>query len=140
MFLFKRNKEIIARLSVDLQLGSSNIHGMGVFCKKNFRKGEVVETAPFIKGNASDYAILNHTALHDYYFMVDDKESPVVIGLGFASWYNHSCPANAKFKISKKNNTIQIIAYRSIKAGSEITINYHGDPDNDAPIQFTKQT
>jgi SET domain-containing protein len=140
VFLFKRSKEIIATLSVDIQLGSSTIHGIGVFCKKKFRKGEIVETAPFIKGTARDYAILNHTTLHDYYFVLDDKETPVVIGLGFASWYNHSCPANAKYKISKKNNTIQIIACRDIISGSEITINYHGDPDDDSPIQFTSKS
>ncbi len=140
MFLFNRNRKIIATLPIDLQVGLSNIHGLGVFCKKQFKKGALIETAPLIKGSATDYAMLHKTALHDYYFLLDDKESPVAIGLGFASWYNHGCPSNARYQVNKKNNTIKIIACRNIEAGSEITINYHGDPNDDSPIQFTTQS
>lgn len=130
---------MIAWLSVDLQLKPSQVHGLGVFSKKSFRKGELIETAPLLKGSAADYKILNQTALHDYYFLLEDKETPVAIGLGFASWYNHGCPANAAYKISNDNNTISFTACRDIEPGSEITINYHGEPEDDSPILFTHQ-
>lgn len=140
MFFFKREEKIIARQPVNLQLRASNIHGQGVFCSKNIRKGELIEVAPLLTGSAYEYELLCHTNLHDYYFVIDNKETAMAIGLGFASWYNHACPANARYKINLKTRTMIINAVKDIKSGSEITINYHGQPDDNAEIIFDTKT
>ena len=134
--LFNNNKYSIIRQSAGLYLSASAIHGLGVFSKFSIQKGTLIETAPFIAGSAADYTLLSQTILHDYYFMVADKKAPVAIGLGFSSWYNHSCPANAVYSIHKKKMIIEIKAVRNIEAGEEITINYHGAFNNTTAIEF----
>ncbi len=132
----KRSKPMIVWQSADLYLASSKIHGMGVFSKEAIKKGTLIETAPLIIGSAQDYALLSQTALHDYYFMLRDKKNPIAIGLGFASWYNHACPANATYFIHKKKMFMEIKAVKYILVGEEITINYHGVYNNNSTVEF----
>lgn len=134
--LFNNNKPPIIRQPAGLYLSASPIHGLGVFTKLTIKKGTFIEIAPFIQGSSEDYALLSTTMLHDYYFMVADKKAPIAIGLGFSSWYNHSCPANAIYSIHKKKMIIEIKAVRNIEVGEEITINYHGTFNNNTPIEF----
>ncbi|MBK6992729.1 MAG: SET domain-containing protein-lysine N-methyltransferase [Chitinophagaceae bacterium] len=133
---FNNNRSSIIRQPAGLYLSASPIHGLGVFSKFSIPKSTLIETAPFIAGSAADYAMLSQTILHDYYFMVADKKAPVAIGLGFSSWYNHCCPANAVYSIHKKKMIIEIKAVRNIEAGEEITINYHGAFNNTTAIEF----
>jgi len=136
MFLPFLKKETIIPRADQLVVRESPIHGLGVFSAIDYQKGAIIETAPIILGNQQDYEMLKYTDMHDYYFLLTDKNYPIAIGLGFSSWYNHAAPANAVYLINKKKLTIQIIAYQFIAAGEEITLNYHGKPDNLAPITF----
>lgn len=136
MFFLNRNEKIITRQSINLYLGQSLIHGQGVFCNKEIGKGELIEVAPLLTGSAYEYELLNQTNLHDYYFLIENKDTPVAIGLGFASWYNHACPANTKYRINLKKRTIEIKAIKDILIHTEITINYHGRPDDHSEIIF----
>lgn len=140
MFFFKRDDKIIARQSISLHLGPSIIHGQGVFSTKEIGKGELIEVAPLLIGSAYEYELLSQTNLHDYYFLIDNKDTPVAIGLGFASWYNHACPANTKYRINLKKRTIEIKAIKDIQINTEITINYHGRPDDNSEIIFNSIT
>ncbi len=119
-----------------LYLSASPFHGTGVFSHKAIRKGEIIEKAPVILIDATENDILKHTALYHYYFLVNKPETPVAIGLGYSSLYNHSCPSNAGYKIKTGKSIIIIKAARDIAPGEEITINYNGEPGNDAPVQF----
>lgn len=119
-----------------MYLASSAIHGLGVFNKMAIKKGALIEIAPLLIGSAQDYEWLSQTALRDFYFILADKQNPVAVGLGFASWYNHACPANACYSIDKRKMIIQIQAVAPIKADEEITINYHGTFNNCLPIEF----
>ena len=134
--LFKKSISSIIRQPDGLHLASSSIHGLGVFSNVHIKKGSLIEVAPLLIGSAEDYELLSKTALHDYYFILADKQAPIAIGLGFASWYNHACPANANYSIHKKKMIIKIKALVNIKAGEEITINYHGAFDNNTSIEF----
>lgn len=134
--LFNNNKPSIIRQPAGLYLAKSPIHGLGVFSKLVIQKKTLIEMAPFIRGSTEDYALLSQTVLHDYYFMVADKNAPVAIGLGYTSWYNHFCPANATYSIHKNKMIIEIRAERKIIAGEEITINYHGAFNNITAIEF----
>ncbi|MCK0114441.1 SET domain-containing protein-lysine N-methyltransferase [Gelidibacter sp. F63206] len=134
--LSKKSRPFIIHQSVHLYLSPSSIHGLGVFSDVPLKRGAVIETAPLLVGSAEDYDLLSKTALHDYYFILADTKQPIAIGLGFASWYNHKCPANATYSIHKKKKTIRIKAKVDIETGQEITINYHGTFNDNSPIEF----
>lgn len=136
---FKNKSPYTIRQPGNLYLASSTIHGMGVFSKDPIKEGTLIEAAPLIVGSQEDYESLSQTALHDYYFVIADKQTPIAIGLGFASWYNHACPANTIYSIDKKKKIIKINARVNIKAEEEITINYHGAFDNNLPVEFSTQ-
>lgn len=133
---FKSSAPSIIRQPSGLYIATSPIHGLGVFSEMPIKKGALIETAPLLIGSAADYELLSKSALHDYYFILADKQTPIAIGLGFASWYNHACPANTRYSIHKKKMTIEIKSVVSIKAGEEITINYHGTFNNNSPVEF----
>lgn len=121
----------------DLEIRKSLLHGNGVFSKKRIYKGSIIESAPIILGYQDDYASLHQTALHDYYFLLANTKTPFALGLGYASFYNHACPANAVYTINIFKESIQITAHRDIEIHEEITINYNGTPFDNSPVYFT---
>lgn len=134
--IFKLYKSRVIRKSECLYIAPSGIHGYGVFSKIAIRKSSVIEVAPVLIGTAKDYELLSETAIRDYYFLLADDKCPVAIGLGFSSWYNHACPANATYTIDKNKMLISIKAASSIRPHEEITINYHGKYNCDLPTEF----
>lgn len=121
----------------NILLNKSNIHNLGVFAKSPFKKGQIIEVSPVIFGDANDYELLKHTSLHDYYFLLPYRSIPFALGLGFSSFYNHACPANAMYKINRHTQYIKIIAERNIDSGEEVTINYNGNPFDTSAVLFT---
>jgi len=81
--------------------------------------------------------LLRNSSLHSYYFLVNNKAVSVVVGLGYASLYNHASHANARYSINLSELSISIIACKSIPTGEEITINYNGSPDDMSPVYFS---
>ncbi|WP_417371383.1 SET domain-containing protein-lysine N-methyltransferase [Gelidibacter japonicus] len=134
--ILKKSRPFIIHQPVELYLSPSSIHGLGVFSHVPIKKGEVIEIAALLIGSAEDYDLLSKTALRDYYFIIADPTAPIAVGLGFASWYNHMCPANATYSIHKKKKTIRIKAKVDIEVGKEITINYHGTFNDNSLIEF----
>ncbi|MBS1512489.1 MAG: SET domain-containing protein-lysine N-methyltransferase [Bacteroidetes bacterium] len=114
----------------------SPLHGRGVFAEKKFTPGAVIETAPVILMHAEDKEQLSATTLFHYYFVVGHAKYPVALGLGYTSLYNHSNKANAVYSISIAKASITIKACKNILPGDEITLNYNGTPDDDAPVYF----
>jgi SET domain-containing protein len=109
--------------------------GRGVVAVRTFAAGDVVERAPVIVVPRADVAPLRGTLLDDYWFWWDDGH--VACALGWASLYNHACPANATFARDERTRTLLITAARPIAAGDEVTINYHGEPGDARPVWFT---
>jgi hypothetical protein len=114
----------------------SPIHGRGVFACQTFSAGTVIETAPAILLEKSERDFLQYTSLFGYYFVVADERTPVALGLGYSSLYNHAYNANAVYSISLKNKAISITALKTIQAGEEITLNYNGRPNDSTPVYF----
>ena len=44
--------------------------------------------------------------------------------------------SNADFILDFENDTIDIVAVKDIKAGEEITLNYHGESGDKTPLWF----
>jgi hypothetical protein len=76
---------------------------------------------------AGQRKLLDHTILHDYYFVWDDGggESRVAVALGLISLCNHSRRPSARIRRNRARETLDLLALTSIAAGSEITIDYN---------------
>ncbi|MGG9960536.1 SET domain-containing protein-lysine N-methyltransferase [Ferruginibacter sp. SUN106] len=130
---FTKNK---IRQPQGIAVQQSPLHGRGVFACKYFKPGAVIETAPVILLEKAERDFLQGTTLFSYYFVVADEKTPVALGLGYSSLYNHAYNANAVYSISLQGAAIIIKACKTIHAGDEITLNYNGSPDDTTPVYF----
>lgn len=119
-----------------IEVKESLLHGRGVFAKSKIRKGSLIEQAPIIFLTDDEKETLRFTKLYHYYFLLDNAEKQTAFSFGYASFYNHSSEANAFYTFSRKRNTLNVYAYRTIEAGSEITINYNGKPNDKSEVYF----
>jgi SET domain-containing protein len=109
-----------------IYIDKSPVHGWGVFAKIDIDENEIIEecpvlTLPISKGEVTSLLI-------DYRFnwpQGNDFEEQV-IGLGYASLYNHNNNANAFWVSDTNKKTFKFISNRRISAGEEIFI-WYGD-------------
>jgi len=134
MFHLWKNRDIHQPDGIEIK--QSPLHGKGVFACKQFNAGNVIETAPVILLEQEDKDFLQTSTLYRYYFVVNDKKYPVVLGLGCSSLCNHAGKANAVYSISLKNASLTIRAFKTINPGEEITLNYNGLPDDETAVYF----
>ena len=103
------------------------LKGRGVFACEAIAAGMLIEAAPVVVVPAGQRRLLDHTLLHDYYFVWDDGggESRAAIGLGLVSLCNHSRRPSARIRRNHARETLDLLALKPIAAGSEITIDYN---------------
>lgn len=101
----------------DLVVGITKV-GRGVFAKRAFSKGEVVETCPVIVRPTEEWG----TALSDYIFQHDDDN--YALALGMCSLYNHSDTPNVVYTYDDQTTSMVATAKRAIRAGEELRISY----------------
>ena len=106
--------------------------GRGVFARMEIVEGAEIERVPVLVLPASELADDRPLAgLNGYVFTWHRDQ--VAIALGYGSLYNHSYTPNARYD-DRTPQTKIYTAIRDIAAGEEITINYHGDPDDSSPV------
>jgi uncharacterized protein len=110
--------------------------GRAVYCSNDINEGNLVEVCQIIVIPAVELPIIHRTVLHDYYFVWGEEADQCAIALGFGSLYNHQVWSNADFLLDYENNTIDIFAIKDIPAGTEITLNYHGESGDDSTLWF----
>lgn len=93
----------------------STTHGYGVFARKSFKKGEIIEECYIIISRGGD------RKLEDYYFDVNGKYG-LFTGCGII--YNHSEEPNADYYLYPKRSLAVFKANRAIRKGDEIFISY----------------
>ncbi len=108
--------------------------GRGVFAEKDFAKGELIEKACVIVIPKKQVKLILQTVLFNYYFTWQRESGAIALGL--ASLFNHSYHPNAVYIKNFADNWIEIIAYKDIAVGEEITVNYNGKVDDLSPIWF----
>ncbi len=109
--------------------------GRGVFAKSDIKKGEIIEVAPALILEFSEFIDSYWNLLFEYYFWLDDY---VVLGLGYGSLYNHSAAPNCRYEISKEDKTITFTATRDISKDEEIYFDYKQDSKSDLPLWFER--
>lgn len=109
-----------------IYIDKSPVHGWGVFAKIDIQENEIIEecpvlTLPIIKGEVTSLLI-------DYRFNwpQGNEFEEQVVGLGYASLYNHNNNANAYWISDLNKKTFKFISNRKISAGEEIFI-WYGD-------------
>ncbi|MEH2284212.1 MAG: SET domain-containing protein [Nostoc sp.] len=117
-----------------LIVGNTNLKGRGVFAQKRFLKGEIIERVPVVVIPAEQVEFLDKTILGNYYYDWEDKAAAIALGL--SSLINHSYHPNTYYVKKFAERELDLIAYRDIEAGEEITANYNGSPDDKSPIWF----
>ena len=112
--------------------------GRGVFALAKFAGDEVIETAPVILIPAEQWHHIEPTvlALYIYNFGPTAAQEHAAIALGYGSLYNHSFKPNATYIKDWNEQVIRFVALRDIQQGEEITVNYNGSPEDQAPIWF----
>jgi uncharacterized protein len=111
--------------------------GRGVFAVNEIEENVVIEKCPVILiDTPQEINLIACSSLVNYAFKWITEEEVITIALGYGSLYNHSSKNNAIYKMNKEDNTIDIIALRSINAEEEITISYVGETGKDARNWF----
>ncbi|MFD1739789.1 SET domain-containing protein [Bacillus salitolerans] len=109
----------------------------GVFAKCDIKKGELIHEAPVIAYPNEQHEHIEKTLLADYVFEYGLHHTALLLGYGML--FNHSYEPNAIYEINFDNHTFDYYAYKDIKAGEEILINYNGEVDNKDPLWFNKE-
>ena len=109
--------------------------GRGVFAKKAFAVGAVIEECPVILFDNKEGSEDNPT--RDYSFRWNRNK--VAVSLGYGSLYNHSYEPNAIVVQDVKGMQMIVECLRPIKKGEQILINYNGDVDCKDELWFTSK-
>ncbi|NRD79145.1 SET domain-containing protein-lysine N-methyltransferase [Bacillus sp. BRMEA1] len=109
----------------------------GVFATVDIAKGQLIHEAPVIPYPNKEHVHIEKTLLADYAFEYGINHTAILLGYGML--FNHSYEPNAIYEINFQNHTFDFYAYKDIKAGEEILINYNGDVDDKEPLWFDKE-
>ena len=119
-----------------LYIAESPLGGRGVFTSTKIDQGELIEVSPVLVLHKGDRSHLDNTALYNYYFIWGENDETCGIALGYGSLYNHSYSPNAEYEPDYQANQLSFYAFKNIDAGSEITVNYSGQPEGRLPLWF----
>ncbi len=106
----------------------------GVFATCDIAKGVLFHQAPVIPYPNEEHKHIEKTLLADYAFEYGKNHSAILLGYGML--FNHSYTPNATYDINFDNHTFDFYAYKDIKAGEEVLINYNGDVEDQDPLWF----
>ncbi|MGD6830806.1 SET domain-containing protein [Sutcliffiella halmapala] len=109
----------------------------GVFATQDIKAGVMFHAAPVISYLNEEHQHIEKTTLADYAFEYGVNHSAILLGYGML--FNHSYEPNARYEINFDEHTFDFYAYKDIKAGEEILINYNGDVDQMDPLWFNKE-
>lgn len=107
----------------DIRLGIS--YGRGIFANRSFKKGEVIEIAPYILDKG--------VAFNDYIFSSHMPKYKSLIVFGYGSMYNHSDTPNVNYVLMHHNSDKPEDSYfiyyakRNINKDEECKISYGKD-------------
>ena len=116
-------------------IGRSDIHRWGVFAKKDIAKGDLIAQSPYFTLFAEDVDLDAGDGMLGRYVHpideVDEVDGDWLIGLGYASVYNHNRKANTQWELDSYNEVMIHYAIKDIKAGEELFLDYGFDEDDD---------
>ena len=119
---------------MSLYVAPSPLHGFGVFTDEAFASGDPIEECPVLVIPSRQRELIDRTVFSGYYYEWGEGEG--ALALGFGSLYNHSYRPTARYDQADQRPVLIISAIRRITPGSEITINYNGNPRSRKRLWF----
>ena len=109
-----------------IYVDKSPVHGWGVFAKETINEGEIFEEVPVLELPINKGEVTSLLINYRFNWPQGVEWDKQVVGLGFASLYNHSNDANAYWVSDLEKNTFKFISNKKISSGDEIFI-WYGD-------------
>ena len=100
-----------------IEIKKSPISGYGVFARKNFNIGDLIDESPCLVKPTESWG----TATEDYVF---SRGKLTCLPLASTALFNHSVNPNARHEITNGLRIIRVFASKPIKKGDEIFIFY----------------
>ncbi len=120
--------------NIPLVVGVSPELGIrGLIASRDIKRGEEIERCPLILVDHTNDSAFTDTILNRYCYEWTKTHSALVLGYG--SLYNHSYDPNVTYHFNYHTKELIFKAYKPIKAGEELRVNYNGDPEDDTPIE-----
>ena len=119
---------------MSLYVAPSPLHGFGVYTDEAFASGDPIEECPVLVIPSRQRELIDRTIFSGYYYEWGRGEG--ALALGFGSLYNHSYRPTARDDPADEGPVLIISAIRRITPGSEITINYNGNPRSRKRLWF----
>ena len=110
--------------------------GRGVFARRGFAPGGLIERCPVIGLDEEHWEHLDRTILDAYCFKWGEQLERPAVALGYGSLYNHSFEPNAFYARVPALHAIDFIALRQIAPGEEVKVNYNGNPYDRTEVWF----
>lgn len=105
---------------------TGTVKGRGVFAKRSFTAGDVVEIAPVVIVPPGELPPVLATMLFDWGLLASISRLKVwAFALGYGSLYNHANPANLIYSADCTGPYLRFTAARQIAIGEELSINYN---------------
>ena len=120
----------------ELYVAPTPERGRGVYTSVDIPRDTVIEVSPVIVMTRAERKLLDQTLLHDYIFEWGADKKDCCMALGYVPLYNHSYRSNCEYEMDFEGEMITIKTVRFIKTGEEVTINYNGTWNNEAPVWF----
>jgi SET domain-containing protein len=119
---------------VSLYVALSPLHGFGVFTDEAFATGDPIEECPVLVIPSPQRELIDQTVFSGYYYEWGEVDG--ALALGFGSLYNQSYRPTARYDQAEGELILIISAIRPIRSGTEITINYNGNPRSRKRLWF----
>jgi SET domain-containing protein len=114
--------------------------GKGAFAKVNIKKGTTVDIGHVILIPNKDFENIKDTIIFNYTFEWKDPntkgEFTNAIAFDVCQFINHSYTPNITYYYDYEKMTIEFVAVREISRGEELTVNYNGKLNDNAPLWF----
>ena len=109
-----------------IYVNDSPIHGLGVFAKKKIKEGDVFEICPVVDIGMRVGEVSSVLLNYRFNWPSGTTWEKQVVGLGYASLYNHSNNPNAQWMSIYNDNVFEFFALRDIEPNEEILVYYGG--------------
>jgi uncharacterized protein len=124
------NTQIILPFRIGL---SPTLKIRGLIATQHLKPHQLIERCPIILIPIRQEKALTQTVLGKYYYEWTNKHHIFV--LGYAALINHSYQPTARYAFNYRSKEMIITAFRDIKPGDEITVNYNYEPDDNSPLE-----
>lgn len=111
-----------------VRVTTESLHGRGVVTVRPVAEDEVCEVAPLM--------LMPPTMDLDGFEHVFDLGGMSGIAGGMVSFVNHSYVPNSAYSIDVDTGLVTLYALVALPAGTEVLVNYNGDPDCREPVWF----